>query len=491
MSFSKLQASYSLNDLRLHVNMNFLYLLYDFIMDGIDIGFSNIPTVEKFEQILIECEPIIQATHTIKEFKLENPQLIFYENQNNFKASNSLIANQKEIYVKFESFETVENIDINIIECSIKLKTFKIKENKNKSAKFLILSPTSLFLNGTIKANQEYQTKSETFEINLPEINVNMTQLVFNSFLNVVKSINHSFYRNQINEKTFVQLKEPKESNESVIKYESLFKPLAFDACEFWFTKPNEKTEESDGNETLPSISSKDRLKQSTKTELKIKAPRINFQLESDQVPLLRMHLAINEGSIKNWLNEPSLHLVICMELAYFNQVKVVWEPVIEKIENDKEELKLYEFSIDMITNNHIFEEINFSETISNSSNFPIRTFSINSSNNFQFVITRTFFNLIDTITNNYVILNGEKNEIIEENYDELKMEENNLMKMLENGDIYGNEEDLTQADLNIEDSDSDEESDNAVSPSFKTLIKNELGFDISLESISGFRVRL
>jgi hypothetical protein len=468
----------------MHVNMNFVYLFYDFLMDAIDMGFSNHPHVEKFMEQSIEILPVNNNSRTTTEFKIENPQLIFYENLANVKLSNSLIVNQKEIFITFETIERVQNIDISFIECLIKLKIFKTDTTKNKPVKYLILSPTSLFFNGSIKNNEEFQTKTESFKVSLPEINVIMTQLVFSSFLDMIKSINQSFYQNQVVEKKVVQVKE--EDDRRIVKYQSLFRPMPFKSDDFWFTKPNDLVKESDLDETLPSISMQDKINQNTKTELKIKASRINFQLESDQVPLIRLHLAINEGSIKNWLIQPSLHLVICLEMAYFNQIKVVWEPVIEQIEDSNSELKLYEFSVDMITNSHNLEQIALNEVASNSKNFPIRTFTISSSHNLQFVITRTFFNLIDTITNNFDIFYGEKNAFVEEGNDEW-----NLIKMIENEKNLENE--LDEQQTNVQDSDSDEEDDHvkATSASFKNLIKNELGFDVSLESVSGFKVRV
>ena len=170
--------------------------------------------------------------------------------------------------------------------------------------------------------------------------------------------------------------------------------------------------------------------------------------------------------------------------MAYFNQVKVVWEPVIERIEKTHNKLEKYEFSIDMLSNNNAPNHLDqiISENKSNS-NFPIRTFNFVQSKKLQFVLTRTFFNLIDTITNNYIIFNGKKNMLIEENYDALKLEEKSLIDM-----IKVKVEDTSE---NLQDCDSDQDDDeaNAVNMSFKTLIRNELGFDVNLDSISGFKV--
>jgi regulation of enolase protein 1 (concanavalin A-like superfamily) len=87
-------------------------------------------------------------------------------------------------------------------------------------------------------------------------------------------------------------------------------------------------------------------------------------------------------------------------------------------------------------------------------------------------------------ITNNFDIFYGGKNAYVEEGNDEW-----NIIKMMMNEKNLENELDEQQA--NVQDSYSDEEDDHvkATSASFKNLIKNELGFDVSLESVSGFKV--
>ena len=460
--------------------MDFMSIFYNFIMNGIDTPFSAMTSTEKFENL--EIQPILkEESRSIIECKLENPQFVLYENILNIKKSNSLIFNQKNIFLKLDTFNQKQNLDFGFIDIIVKLKTFKTDISR-KPIKYLIMSPTSVFFNSTENIDQENQSKF--YKITLTEINITMTQLVVNSSLELIKSILKSLNESNLIAERVEQSKEQRERDEGrLVKFESLFKPILFDRNDFWFTK--NKNKEVVNNETsAQSLMPKNIQNEKIKTELKIKASKINFQLEADQIPLIRLIVAIKEGILSNWLNEPSLNLSISLEMAYFNQVKVAWEPIIEQIETINDTLRPYELYIDMVTNDGLAQEQN---NEINANNFPIRSFNISSTDNLQFVVTRTFYNLIDTIVNNYTILNGDKKALAEEKYNNAsKLEENNLKEMIVKDKNNDTDDENCK---NVPESDSDDDDElNVDNPSFKILIKNELGFDVNLETISGFK---
>jgi hypothetical protein len=109
-------------------------------------------------------------------------------------------------------------------------------------------------------------------------------------------------------------------------------------------------------------------------------------------------------------------------------------------------------------------------ETLSNKLKV-MRSFQINSSLPLQFVVTRTFLSLLDRVVK-AVTIDEEKLDI----YD-LEEEEDILRENLKNELIIMNEDHGESSD------------DDSFNPSFNFLIKNELGVDIILKSVSGFKV--
>ena len=109
-------------------------------------------------------------------------------------------------------------------------------------------------------------------------------------------------------------------------------------------------------------------------------------------------------------------------------------------------------------------------ETLSNKLKV-MRSFQINSSLPLQFVVTRTFLSLLDRVVK-AVTIDEEKLDI----YD-LEEEEDILRENLKNELIIMNEDRGDSSD------------DDSFNPSFNFLIKNELGVDIILKSVSGFKV--
>lgn len=109
-------------------------------------------------------------------------------------------------------------------------------------------------------------------------------------------------------------------------------------------------------------------------------------------------------------------------------------------------------------------------ETLSNKLKV-MRSFQINSSLPLQFVITRTFLSLLDRVVK-AVTIDEEKLDI----YD-LEEEEDILRENLKNELIIMNEDHGESSD------------DDSFNPSFNFLIKNELGVEIILKSVSGFKV--
>ncbi len=91
----------------------------------------------------------------------------------------------------------------------------------------------------------------------------------------------------------------------------------------------------------------------------------------------------------------------------------------------------------------------------------------------------------MDTINKTFV-LSDDNNESEYEDKDEMEMEENILIENLKQ-EINDKQQDQNNED--VEDDENDDDVENDVS--FNFLIKNELGIDINLESLYGFKVKV
>jgi hypothetical protein len=115
----------------------------------------------------------------------------------------------------------------------------------------------------------------------------------------------------------------------------------------------------------------------------------------------------------------------------------------------------------------------------------PVKTFHMHSDDTLQFVFTKTFFEMLDTITKTLRI-EDESSELSadREDYDMLENEEDlliekyrDLMSKDKEPSAYSDLEDEVDADDKYDEN-----------PSFNFLVKNELGFDVSLEAVAGFK---
>lgn len=167
---------------------------------------------------------------------------------------------------------------------------------------------------------------------------------------------------------------------------------------------------------------------------------------------------------------------IVC-QMAYFNEPLSVWEPVIELIEDKPDHLKPFEILIQMVTNIELdsTEKSKKEKRPHFANSNPVRTFQVDSTKPLQFVVTKTFLSMLDTFNRTFVL----SNELLQEKspqhleYFSFDPEEEIILEKLQNSRV--SEESV--------DTSLDEDS-----PSFDFLIKNDLGFDVVLKSIKGFR---
>jgi hypothetical protein len=83
-----------------------------------------------------------------------------------------------------------------------------------------------------------------------------------------------------------------------------------------------------------------------------IRTAKIFVKLEagvSEQIPLIGLSLTCC-GEITNWTSKLGLSLTATIDMAYFNEAKSVWEPVIEPTEQKNDRLTPFSLSIEVIT---------------------------------------------------------------------------------------------------------------------------------------------
>jgi hypothetical protein len=519
------RISTTLSNLRLCVNVDYLLLLHDFFVDGLPKKYVTESMID--DSLSEEASPRKSARQKIKkivkeeirdvnqrlfcEVKIENPQFILYENQFQLKKTNSLIIDGT-IFFNLNSANNKTKIYAALSDFMIKLRSARTKKFQ-KQNKYLILSPTTLSFTGVIDENEPTSTRLETsstdlsgdkiktsFTLDLQEINFNLCPLMLNTSLKMATSI-----QNSVSQRFKSEVIEVKEENK--VSSVSLFQTMSFDSGDFWFTQ-NKFNSTNFDSMSMSSSSSDLSMSQSRrmsefvnpdKSQLIIRTSKVYIKLEagvSEQIPLIGLNLSIH-GEFTNWSFKPCLSIALNLEMAYFNESLSVWEPVIERIELPNENFKPYELLIDMMTQNDFESDYKSrsvqkkkpkSEINIHTTNLkPIRTFHVHSSSSLQFVVTKNFLNLIETVGKSFQI-KDEKSVDKQDELDLFELEEECLIEKLNK--TIGNKVDESDSDFEeIEREWDDGAEEDEENTSFNFLIKNELGYDVSLESISGFKV--
>jgi len=172
--------------------------------------------------------------------------------------------------------------------------------------------------------------------------------------------------------------------------------------------------------------------------------------------------------------------------MSYFNEALSGWEPIIEPVADDKEQLRPYELFLDMVTlgdETRGSAKKGISEIEKHMNNIRVeRSFQIHSDTSLQFVVTKTFLGLIDTVGRTLSLADEEADELTEwsEVKEDLEMEEDLMIEK-----VAQERKNIGEIVERLEDEESEEEEN----LSFNFLIKNELGLDVMLESLFGFMV--
>lgn len=132
----------------------------------------------------------------------------------------------------------------------------------------------------------------------------------------------------------------------------------------------------------------------------------------SDQIPLIALNMSLS-GEFTNWAFSPTLSVKLNLEMSYFNEALSSWEPVIEPVEDAHDQLRSYELFLDMITNKdyevsghkNLNKKAATSELEKHTNNLKVvRSFQIHSDTSLQFVFTKTFLSLLDTVNKTFTI---------------------------------------------------------------------------------------
>lgn len=114
-----------------------------------------------------------------------------------------------------------------------------------------------------------------------------------------------------------------------------------------------------------------------------------------------------------------------------------------------------------------------------------VRTFQMHSSSPLQFVVTKTFIGMLDTISKAFIVSSEDQKYQDNEEYDTYELEEDILIEQFRD---RINKKNQIENKVILMDDEENEEELNDENPSFNFLIKNELGYDLQLEALSGFK---
>ena len=495
----------SVNFLRLCVNVDYLLSLADFFTINVDKqGNQEIQSQSnKKDSNSKQSTDIVPIKSNDKEqmiiiVKLENPQFILYENQYDLKKSNSVKIDGS-IMIRLNISDDIIKFHTSIDKFMIKLKTVKTRI-VTKKITHLILFPTSInftaIINNQLSNLQEKDFKHQSFILFLQDINLNLSPMMLNTTIKMINSINSSL------DKRFKKIEDDK-ILETTVDNECLFKPVGFTNNEFWFTQfknPENMSVSSASSDVMGTIQESN-LVVNKKCQLLIKTSKIYIKLESglgEQIPLIGLNISL-DGEINDWLYKPNLSIGVLLEMAYFNEYLSVWEPVIEPIEQQNDSFRPYEIKIEMLTNISDGDNSHSPSNKSTKSSIPksssistikneefvenlraVRTFHIKSSSRLQFVVTKTLLNMLEDLGKTFQINDQTQSNSLSEtgDYERLEIEE----------ELYLNKEAKNINPFSQDNEENEEYEETEENQSFNFMIKNELGYSLSIQNISGFR---
>jgi hypothetical protein len=501
------------NCFRLCVNIDYLFLLYDFFIDGLPKETIDGSKTKSIKDNKVVKNEVVNRPLTIDtsndllfcDIMIEKPQFIIYESQYDIKNSNSLIIDGI-FHFKVTRLDDSFKIYSNLSELKIMMKSIKNINDKPQKISYLVLSPTAVVLSGSVddspqRFNADYDKTEQNFLLDISQVSLNMCPLIMNVSLKMVNSILTS-----LNNKFSVAT--PDIVPQMKLPDESLFNSLNFNPNDFWFTKVESNLDNSSsslslseysmtGSESMQSVSSR-----TCRTQLTLFTKNIHIKLESavsEQIPLVGLNLSIN-GELTNWSTKPQLNIAITLEMASFNEALTVWEPVIEPIEFRPDQFKPYEISIDMVTN---MDTANTSQVSQNKSkkqnelsqfqNYVKinRSFHMHSSTPLQFVVTKSFLNILDTVLKTFKL---DQNENSDDKNKEKRLSIDSYLDDTESEskkskyDKSMSFDSSSKLDNIFSDDTNDKEYEYEESLTLNFIVKNELGIEVLLEALSGFK---
>lgn len=513
----------SIDFLRLRVNVDYLILLYDFFIEGLprqnvgeEMPISPIsPGKDQFSFNPDTVESQAQAGTEQRFFcdvHIRNPQIILYENQFEPQKSNMIIIDVNSYSNHYHDYfllflQKQGLIDLKVViqnrktklqaslsDFMIQMRSVKAKRVLKRS-KHIILQPTAFGLSGVIEepskrainSIDDFEPQKQSFILDLQDIGLTLSPQMLNTSLKMLTSIQNSISQR-------FQVQEIDKRVETQLELKSLFQTVPFTSDNFWFfsSRFDPKRDGSMDDMSLVSsqsgggLSSDASSSRAPKSQLMIRTSQIQIKLEAgvaEKVPLICLNVSV-AGEMTNWTFKPCLSLSVNIELAYFDELLSVWQPIIEPVELKTDQFKSYELLLDMVTNDVDIKRKNVSNQITEhllGTTKPLKTFIMQSKVPLQLVVTKTFLNMLETVTKSLKIEDDTHTSVDKDDYEMYEIEEDMLIEKFRNNLVK--EEILLDSDMSDMSDDDYEEN-----PSFNFLIKNELGFDVSLQAQLGFK---
>ncbi|ESO95114.1 hypothetical protein LOTGIDRAFT_160876 [Lottia gigantea] len=301
--------------LKICVCVEFLMTLGDFFMKGMvkpPPPSRDLPPPDVKEKQLVKKQEAIDAPVEGEMnivFTMERPEIILIEDQLNPDTTSLIL--DTEIFFKMRQTPDVQTMQAAIKGLHIKSCSY----SKRELPGIKILPPCDINLVSSAPHGKDHH-----MDVNITDIILNISPATIRTMAAVASGFS-------------VQPSENEKSNQEVIPAD-LWATKKVTEDSHWFTKLPQKPEESEDDRSgTPLKGEGDRCEQ-----MIISLSSLVIKLEGGvgkrTVPLLIVESSF-QGEVKNWSSQLYVDTSLSLEVAYYNELLAVWEPLLEPVVKD------------------------------------------------------------------------------------------------------------------------------------------------------------
>ncbi|XP_027707786.1 vacuolar protein sorting-associated protein 13C [Vombatus ursinus] len=196
--------------------------------------------------------------------------------------------------------------DLKVLACPF----LRVKGTKNVTT---VLQPCSLLME-----KREHVSGEQNIDILVEEFIIKVSPIILNTVMTIMAAMS--------------QKKKDDDSKSTSDSTENLWAIKSIDDCNAWFLGVDMATEVTETFRDLEQPSIKENF------VMVVKSVQVTFEcgLGHRTIPLLLMESTFS-GTFKNWSSLMSATADMTLEVHYYNEIHAVWEPLIERVEGNRQ----------------------------------------------------------------------------------------------------------------------------------------------------------